>query len=444
MTNRNDQQYYGMVLFGVHLIIPLIVVFWRMRRWIMEQSIGFIGIVMITGGLLWIVWGGAVLLNVRRRQQWAIRCKIVSFAVLPMLLLLVFVEGMARLAWTPPNRAPLEMLQNLYDPKVQEAIRDKRTAFGQLNSHGFRSREFDFEKASDVFSIVILGGSVGTGAWAGEFANTPAAYLETHLQDFIRQKYGKRLQVYCLAESGDDIEDEGFWLLKLGLQLQPDLVISITGYNNMFNALLSYWDFGSGGRGFKRPGLIFRPQSHERIDAAALNFLVVAATKIEDASYFVQWVKEAGSRLFHTQNEVSHNPIKNHLAAMSQTEKPENIPSEAIRRFRQCADNLYRLCQANQIPYVVVLQPFRGAGQQRLAQLPPDGSQDDRDQFLYRTMISVWKEFGPTAYPTFDASEKVADQIEAIDNFADSCHMWDKGFILFNDAVLAWLQESVL
>ena len=71
-----------------------------------------------------------------------------------------------------------------------------------FNAYGFRCRNFEFEKAQDEYVIVILGGSVATGAWATKYAVMPAPYIEDQLGKHVWEQHRKKLKVYSLAEAG--------------------------------------------------------------------------------------------------------------------------------------------------------------------------------------------------------------------------------------------------
>lgn len=380
--------------------------------------------------------------------------KNIIFSLLPLIVFLVLLEGIARLAGSPKTNSPSEELQNIYNQKAIEGVKKNLPTSMQLNRYGFRGRELNFKvDTSKTYTIVILGGSVATGAWAAQLENTPAAYLEKNLKDFIRNKYNKDLVVYSLAESGSDIEDEAFWLLKLGLALKPNLVLSITGFNNMSNATNDSWEKSSGGRAFQRAMLLFKP--NEVNEGVAVNFQRLSRSfylLLVNKSRLMTWLdyllfaeKQAQEAKNKIENaiEAEQTLIKKRIDLVSNLPKPDSMPILQAQRFKQTAIQINKICKANNISYLVILQPFRDCGKILMQNLPSDGSKDNRNQFIYRTLIKEWNSSPIVSMPYLETSEIMSDALQEEKLFGDDCHLWDNGFVLFNQTIADWLKKSL-
>jgi hypothetical protein len=132
-----------------------------------------------------------------------------------------------------------------------------------------------------------------------------------------------------------------------------------------------------------------------------------------------------------------------HLVYMAGFAKPESAPTEAMRRVRKTADSINQLLSANDIRYMLVVQPIKGCGTKAMNDLPKDGSVDTRDQFLCRTFRNAWRETGEPAFPTLDASIPIADRLEAEGQFGDPVHLWDEGFELLNATVVEFIKREL-
>lgn len=371
------------------------------------------------------------------------------------MILLAGGELAARLWHTPSTlfeREPADTLQAFYQPHRLRQIRETGQGFGQLNNYAFRSRPFDFEKGPDEFRIIIIGGSFATGSWAAEMENTPAAALESALRDPVRELLGKELVVYCLAESSDDIEDEAFWLVKLGFALQPDLVLSVTGYNNMMHGLVDYWDFSSGGRRFERPGIAINPLKDRSWREAWLELENKARNALVEESALIAFVRDMKSPRNEESQDAAPSPNPNvptpevlarHLENLKKYGRPDPPPWLPARRFRDAAADVAELCRQRGVDYAVVIQPFRGCGAAMMASLPRDGSRDDREQVLYRTLMQVLED-QPLPCVVWDSNPTVTDPLEAASAFADPCHLWDHGFEMFNAAMGEWVGDHLV
>ncbi len=365
------------------------------------------------------------------------KLKLFIFSLLPVLFFLFLLEGLAWVFLPKTSQEPEEQTKQMYDPKKLQEVKEG-LQIPQINRYAFRGREFNFEKKEDEFVLIILGGSVASGAWANRFENVPSVYIETHLADFVQKKYNKKLIAYSLAESGADIEDEAFWLLKLGLGLKPDAVVSITGFNNMFNSLRKDWEFSSGSRGFMRTGIVYQPTDNEGV--------MISSKKLLNAIYIYLSKKTSFFKLVDHWKKQTENPDKTlskeerHFAFLKQFEKPSTMPLLPAKRFRQTAEAIQGICEEKKIQYLVVLQPFKDCGKQQMEQLPTNGQKDNREQYIYRTMRMVWQD---VRIPSFDASYALGDTLANMNAFGDNCHLWDNGFVLFNQSMVDFLKKEL-
>lgn len=96
-----------------------------------------------------------------------------------------------------------------------------------INSHGFRTKEFKAEKPSDVFRIICIGGSTTFQGNTNEM--TYPAILERKLQ---KRYPDVNIEVLNFGISGTK---SGFWIDKLDdlFKYQPDLIIQYNAVNDI-------------------------------------------------------------------------------------------------------------------------------------------------------------------------------------------------------------------
>ena len=113
--------------------------------------------------------------------------------------------------------------------------------FGHLkiNSLGFRSENISFEKPKHVKRIILLGGSVAFGRTATSNENTIAYHLQRRLNTYSTKNNGYRWEVINLAVPAATSYQELIVLTKVGLRYEPDIVISLSGFNDVFHYLAS-------------------------------------------------------------------------------------------------------------------------------------------------------------------------------------------------------------
>jgi lysophospholipase L1-like esterase len=97
----------------------------------------------------------------------------------------------------------------------------------QVNSRGFRAREFSPQKPSDVFRIIMLGDSVTFGM-VGEDCHYPGV-----LQRLFDAEGPGRVEVINTAVEGYDSTDVLRLLEKELMDYSPDLVTVLIGWNDL-------------------------------------------------------------------------------------------------------------------------------------------------------------------------------------------------------------------
>jgi hypothetical protein len=122
---------------------------------------------------------------------------------------------------------------------------------------------------------------------------------------------------------------------------------------------------------------------------------------------------------------------------------PNSMPILPALRFKQTAMQIDNICKQNNIRYFVVLQPFKDCGKSVIEKLPQDGSLDNRNQFIYRALLTNWKASPEVTMPYLETSALIGDDLDNQKLFADDCHLWDNGFILLNKATVTWLKTNL-
>ncbi len=110
--------------------------------------------------------------------------------------------------------------------------RNYRSAIVNTNSLGFRARELvDYENDPRP-KIIILGGSAIFGSNLSSDDKTISAQLESYLR-----RHGKDVTCINLAMGGYTSEQEMINLSRIGLRLNPSIVIAIDGCNDVVHYL---------------------------------------------------------------------------------------------------------------------------------------------------------------------------------------------------------------
>ena len=145
------------------------------------------------------------------------------------------------LAYLDPEKALREMnnyswsVANIPTPFVGSAPRPGPDANARINSMQFRSHsEVSLPKPPGVFRLFLTGGSAAYSAGAPSQDRTLGAYLEDLLNK--REKVSKRLryEVFTFANPAWASTQERIAIENRLSELEPDLVISFSGANDVF------------------------------------------------------------------------------------------------------------------------------------------------------------------------------------------------------------------
>ena len=110
--------------------------------------------------------------------------------------------------------------------------RNYRSAIVNTNHLGFRAREFSDYQTDPRPKIIILGGSALFGSILTSDDKTISAQLESYLR-----RHGRDVTCINLAMGGYTSEQEMIILSRLGLRLNPAIVIAIDGCNDVVHSL---------------------------------------------------------------------------------------------------------------------------------------------------------------------------------------------------------------
>ncbi len=102
-----------------------------------------------------------------------------------------------------------------------------------INAQGFRGTDFSSKKRPGVKRVLLTGGSVAFGAFLNADQDTPGAVLEKAL--------GKNVEVYNLGVPSYASTQELFLAGTYALAWHPDVVVSLSGYNDFGYKLLGNW-----------------------------------------------------------------------------------------------------------------------------------------------------------------------------------------------------------
>lgn len=187
-----------------------------------------------------------------------------------------------------------------------------------VNSLGLRGPEASRRKAPGTYRIVLTGGSVSFG-WG---ASSDAACLAPRLQALLSTP-DRPVEVLNAGCPAYTLTQEALWLTVELLDLEPDLVVSLTGHNDL-------WDAYSGDALFSHE--LFRQLEQRLEEARRLGPALVHATAL-------------GRRL---SRKLAPGP------AQGVPEGVEERRAEAERRFAGLARRMALLCEGR---LLLALQP---------------------------------------------------------------------------------------
>lgn len=103
-----------------------------------------------------------------------------------------------------------------------------------INSLGLRNKEISIEKDTNVFRIILLGGSTAWGYGSTSNGTTIAGYLEQNLQN---QDTSRKYEVINFTQFGYNSTQEFIQWNDI-TSYKPNLVIHFTGYNDIYTGFL--------------------------------------------------------------------------------------------------------------------------------------------------------------------------------------------------------------
>ena len=158
-------------------------------------------------------------------------------------------ETLLQLIDFPPTQTPHQRLFVEYDetrgwrdiPNAQgRYTTDEYSIYLQYNSHGIRGSERPYAKPGGTIRIVVVGDSFVEG-----YSVEEAARVTEVLEKSLAAKLSRPVEVIALGTAGYSTDQELLWLESEGLKYQPDFVVLMFYYNDIwFNDQPSYWRGG--------------------------------------------------------------------------------------------------------------------------------------------------------------------------------------------------------
>ena len=156
--------------------------------------------------------------------------------------------GVERCYYSPPDFDRITWVpRDIPTPFVGYAPAPGRHASAVINDAQFRyRRNLDMPKPSGVCRIFLTGASTAFGAGASSNATTIGGYLEEYLNPALRER-GGRCEVVTAAACAWTSTHERILIENRLVEFEPDLVISLSGHNDVFwasKACNSLWHRG--------------------------------------------------------------------------------------------------------------------------------------------------------------------------------------------------------
>ena len=275
------------------------------------------------------------------------------------------------------------------------------------NEYGFKT-QYSAEKPGGVYRIVLIGGSVARGR---EPENSIATYLEKELKS-VNEKL--KFEVVNAGISAFVIEQE-FLLIQLVLQdFQPDLIISLDGYNDLLTYKLNLHD---------KPSFRLPPHNWQV-------FRVIAENENQQKflSRFIYFFRNI-TRMFDYFNRIGK-------------QKSLDLMKISADELKQVNDTYWKIvadtrdfCEVKGIDYLHFLQPvkfysFPGADY-------PENKYEDLLSRLYSLFDSSARlnQFAHSLTPVLDENE---------DLYLDQCHVKNTGHALLAAEMAVQINNRVL
>lgn len=171
------------------------------------------------------------------------------FATLLLIIILVLIEGVAKIWWhsiencafensdvyadlpqSLKRQMCVESYQVQFSPSRIEPNQNFQTI--NINSFGFRGKEITLEKPENTFRIFTVGGSTMLGTGSTSDVTTIPGFLQ---QKFDETNLGTRIEVINAGVSGAWSQTETNYIKNSLLQFNPDLFIVYDGWNDAAN-----------------------------------------------------------------------------------------------------------------------------------------------------------------------------------------------------------------
>lgn len=134
-------------------------------------------------------------------------------------------DALTNYSWAPFN-LPAPFVGGAPLPGVQQNA--------HINRLQFRSdKEIAIPKPEGVLRVFLTGGSTAYSSGASGDDRTIASYLEKDLNTQVGQANGKKIEVFTMATPGWASTHERIVIENLLSELQPDLIISLSGNNDV-------------------------------------------------------------------------------------------------------------------------------------------------------------------------------------------------------------------
>jgi hypothetical protein len=332
-----------------------------------------------------------------------------------------------------------------------ENVGSRKTPVNQL---GFRDDgESVYHRADDVFIVGIAGGSVAFQfSWAAE------ELLKQKLADHPRVR-GRRIQFVRLALSGYKQPQQLLaysYLTALGAEF--DLIINIDGFNEavlgieenaISNTALSY------PRSWHARSIVIADPRKSADSARLLNLRAKRQAMARDIlASPLNW-SPLMNLVWYFRDQKAHNELADLGLEISRSNRssfihhgPANsnskaaVEDEAVAIWQRCSLAMHKLCRANGIPYLHVLQPNQYVpGSKPLTEfekekcIDPGGSVDMTVKALFPRLIEQGRKMGADGLAFSDQTQVFSAVTESL--YVDPwCHFNEEGNRLLCEAIV--------
>lgn len=141
------------------------------------------------------------------------------------------------LAYSKPPDTFIRHATMIFTPHIMYApVPGSKNFYSPHNLQQFRYNKDLKKKKQDEIRIFLTGGSTAWGCMAPDEKSTIASFLEKRLNESLDKRFFYR--VINAAAGGWQTTDERIWIFNRITEFEPDMVISYSGYNDVFNVYL--------------------------------------------------------------------------------------------------------------------------------------------------------------------------------------------------------------